>query len=384
MRLLGLFQMWNVIRSFFPYLELCDEPWGGVLQEFIPRFIEAGDAVRYWRAAAAAYTRTQDSHCMVSGAAQAEHLGTHVPGIALREIEGVSVVIQVAEGVTDVVVGDVLLTVDGEPVAQRAARLGALLPASTPQAHAWKIQQFLLRGAADTQVRLRVSREDGGWSRVELPRDRPHMLFERQGPLFQVLPEGIGYIDTVRLPVSGVTEAMEAVAGCPALILDLRGYPRGTAWQVAAHLTTDQPVAARFRRSDPATPEARARSLTEFEQLTLPPAHSDRRYDGRIAVLIDESAISHAEHSCLFLKASRPDLVFIGSATNGANGDVTSMSLPGGLRATFSGQGVWWPDGTQLQRSGVQPDVEVRPTLAGVRAGRDEVLEAAVAALGAG
>ena len=38
-------------------------------------------------------------------------------------------------------------------------------------------------------------------------------------------------------------------------------------------------------------------------------------------------------------------------------------------------------DGRQLQRLGIQPHVRVEPTIAGVRAGRDEVLEAAVAFL---
>jgi C-terminal processing protease CtpA/Prc len=37
------------------------------------------------------------------------------------------------------------------------------------------------------------------------------------------------------------------------------------------------------------------------------------------------------------------------------------------------------PDGRPLQRVGLIPDIEVKPTLAGIRAGRDEVLERAIA-----
>jgi C-terminal processing protease CtpA/Prc len=57
---------------------------------------------------------------------------------------------------------------------------------------------------------------------------------------------------------------------------------------------------------------------------------------------------------------------------------VTNLSIPGGTYVSFTGQGVWHADGRQLQRLGLQPAVEVRPTLAGIRAGRDEVLEKAV------
>ena len=42
------------------------------------------------------------------------------------------------------------------------------------------------------------------------------------------------------------------------------------------------------------------------------------------------------------------------------------------------GIGVFYPDPRPAQRTGIAVDVEVRPTLAGVRARRDEVLEAAV------
>lgn len=50
----------------------------------------------------------------------------------------------------------------------------------------------------------------------------------------------------------------------------------------------------------------------------------------------------------------------------------------GALRTMISGLGVFYPDGAPTQRVGVRVDVEVRPTIAGIRAGRDEVLEAAI------
>ena len=55
--------------------------------------------------------------------------------------------------------------------------------------------------------------------------------------------------------------------------------------------------------------------------------------------------------------------------------------LPGGLRMYFTGQEVRWVDGRQLQKVGVQPKILVRPTLRGVRARKDEVLDRAVSAI---
>jgi C-terminal processing protease CtpA/Prc len=68
----------------------------------------------------------------------------------------------------------------------------------------------------------------------------------------------------------------------------------------------------------------------------------------------------------------------VGSTTAGADGNVSQIALPGGLRTAISGIGVFYPDKRPTQRIGIVPDVEVRPTIAGIRAGRDEVLEEGV------
>ena len=62
----------------------------------------------------------------------------------------------------------------------------------------------------------------------------------------------------------------------------------------------------------------------------------------------------------------------------GCNGDVTFMVLPGNLVVSFTGHNVRHADGRQLQRLGIQPTIRVAPTIQGVAARRDEVLETAV------
>lgn len=62
-------------------------------------------------------------------------------------------------------------------------------------------------------------------------------------------------------------------------------------------------------------------------------------YQGKVVMLIDERAVSLAEHTGLFLE-SACDITFIGSHTTGSNGDVTTTVLPDGIIISFSGQGV--------------------------------------------
>jgi C-terminal processing protease CtpA/Prc len=99
---------------------------------------------------------------------------------------------------------------------------------------------------------------------------------------------------------------------------------------------------------------------------------------GRTVMLVDERTQSQAEHTGLFLEAAN-GTKFVGTPTAGANGDVTTVVLPGNLSMSFSGHAVSHADGRQLQRVGLVPDLRVAPTIAGIRAGRDEVLEGAVA-----
>jgi hypothetical protein len=72
----------------------------------------------------------------------------------------------------------------------------------------------------------------------------------------------------------------------------------------------------------------------------------------------------------------------VGATTAGANGNVAMFSVPGGFSITFTGMRVTGHDGrTPHHLAGVAPDVAVEPTIAGLRAGRDEVLERAMAAV---
>jgi hypothetical protein len=91
----------------------------------------------------------------------------------------------------------------------------------------------------------------------------------------------------------------------------------------------------------------------------------------------DERALSAAETTAMWYRAAK-GVVLIGSRTGGANGYISRFYAPGGIIIPFTGSDVRNPDGKQLQRIGVIPDIEVYPTIAGIRAGRDELLERAI------
>lgn len=94
-------------------------------------------------------------------------------------------------------------------------------------------------------------------------------------------------------------------------------------------------------------------------------------------ILVDEITQSQAEYTAMALRAM-PNTAVVGSTTAGADGNTSLIPLPGQLRTMISGIGIYYPDHRPTQRVGIVPDVVVRPTIEGIAAGRDEVLEAAM------
>ena len=383
-RLLAAFRMWAVIRFFYAYRPLMGEDWDRVLRTAVPRFEAARDSLEYAQAIAEMWTHIHDSHGFVESPALAEYIGRARPPVRVRMVEGQPVIYQLqpdsAGRASGARVGDVILTVDGEAVRARMMRRGRYIAASTPQALDRDMAGSVLRGPDSSTVTITVRGADGRTRTLKLTRSRTFSAptsGNRAGPIFRRLGKDIGYVDLDRLSTTMVDSMFTTLAGTRAIIFDMRGYPQGTAWPIAPRLTDHENVpAARFYRMQPMWRDTTEQITASFVQ-TLPQA-SGPRYHGLTVMLIDELTQSQAEHTGLFLRAANGTR-FIGSPTTGANGDVTTLVVPGGIAVSFSGQGVEAIDGTRLQRVGLRPDVLVRPTIAGIRAGRDEVLERAVA-----
>ena len=100
-------------------------------------------------------------------------------------------------------------------------------------------------------------------------------------------------------------------------------------------------------------------------------------YKGKVVILVNEQTQSQAEYTTMAFRTA-PTATVIGSTTAGADGNVSQFSLPGGISTMISGIGVYYPNGKETQRIGIVPDVEVKPTIKGIREGKDELLEKAI------
>jgi len=104
---------------------------------------------------------------------------------------------------------------------------------------------------------------------------------------------------------------------------------------------------------------------------------NENYYKGKIVIIVNEISQSNAEYTAIAFSTA-PDVTVIGSTTAGADGNVSSIVLPGQINTFISGIGVYYPDGKETQRVGIVSDIEVKPTIKGIREGRDELLEKAL------
>ncbi|NUM81214.1 hypothetical protein HUU42_10445 [bacterium] len=378
-RLLALFRFWNVIHYFFPYKHLLDRPWNSVLTEFIPQMELASDSLQYNLTVAKLVARIQDSHGFINSKVLRQYYGTHMPPLEVRWIGGESVITYVPDSIAKkngINVGDIVVAVDNEEIAARRYRLLQTFAYSTPQSGWWDVHSYLLRGKANSVANLKLKSANDSIKEAQVERTTTYFAPQRKTPVFGILPEGFGYIDLERLTVDQIDTAMNTIRNTPGVILDMRGYPQGTAWSLAPRFAKRQTaVTAVFRRPEPHSPDTTAQTTYQFHQSVSP--GGPWQYTGKVVMLIDEKAISQAEHTCLYMEAAT-DVTFIGMPTIGANGDITSTVLPGGITINFTGHDVRHGDGRQLQRLGIQPDIRIEPTIEGVRKGKDEILDRAI------
>lgn len=387
-RILAAYKIWGAFHYFFAYRDQMDDDWDTDFKEFLPRIAAAPDARSYNLAIAELIARVRDSDTKLQSKTLDAYFGQAAVGIRLRLIERKPVVTDVFDPVArtaGIRPGDVVLAVDGERIAERANREARYVPASTRQSLVYLVLQRVLNGPDGSLATLKLESPDGEVREVKLKRSKlflPMLRDQRSGESVRILPGNIGYADLNRLVPDQVAGMFERLRNTRAAIFDMRGQSQGAGAEIAARLTerrnvpADVLTGALILAPDLPDEEALTRNATYFRVQKLPNADGTR-YRGKTVMLIDERTAGRAERAALFFKAAN-GTSFIGTPSAGAIGNTTNFAVPGGIVISFSAVDVRLANGGQVQRLGLQPSIAVAPTIAGMRAGRDEVLQVAV------
>lgn len=380
-QLLALYRFWNIVEYWSPYRDVLGEDWNLVLAEFIPRIALANSPESYKKELLALVAKANDGHANLWGSLDARPpVGKCQLPVNVRFVENLPTITGlIGSNSQDAVafeVGDIITQLDGVPIPRLIESWMPYYPDSNEAARLRDIGRAMTRGECGTAT-VEVRRGDREL-KLKIERVSPQPAASKghthdlPGPTFRLLSKDVAYLKLSSVKSADCARYVQEAAGTKGLIVDIRNYPSEFVVFSLGSLLVDKVVPfARFTEPDLSTPGAFHWANTE----TLSP--QEPHYFGKVVILVDESSMSQAEYTSMAFRAAHGSIV-VGSTTAGADGNVSPFVLPGGIGTMISGIGVFYPDKRPTQRIGIVPNIRVKPTLAGIRAGRDEVLEEAV------
>lgn len=382
-QLLTLFRFWNIVEYYAPNKLLTDKPWHTLLKEYIPQIALAQD-FDCLKALMRLTSELCDGHTSIPNEL---YFGNHALPIRTMWLDN-SLIVTNPGTITGLHRGDEIIGFDNRSIHERVDEMKRYIAASN-EAGVQQNTLYYLTTTPKEECNLTFLR-DGRCDSLRVkttPIKEINFLDDsvktRQGT-YHFLQDSIGYIDGRSLTEKSAEEVMQKFRNTEAIIIDLRNYPQYFLPLLIGELLIEKPTEyIRFSYPTPELPgefyfaPGGMNTLYRGMSQGIAPQENPDAYKGRIVVLVNELTQSMAETSVMALQAV-PNTIVVGSQTAGANGDLVFIPLPGNLHTTYSSIGCYYPDGYNMQRKGVKIDVEVRPTVEEIRAGRDGVLERAL------
>lgn len=382
-RLLSLYKYWNMIEYFFPYKHLTDKKWATVLKEYIPKFINAKDELEYELAALQIIGEVKDTHANLWGGGNKikERRGNNFAAFRGEFIENKFVVTDYYNpefsAASKLKVGDVITHINGKPVKSIVDSLKPYYPASNEAAMLRDIAVDLLRSTQETMNLKYVSDKLAQQHKLTLyDRGKLNMYgwykVNEHEKSYKIIDGNIGYVTLANIKSNDIPEIKKSLKDTKGIIIDIRNYPSTFVPFILGSYFISRPTPfVKFTRGNPTNPG----EFTFTNNLEIPVQGTS--YQGKLIILVNDKSQSQAEYTAMAFRAAKNSTI-VGSTTAGADGNVSTIFLPGGLRTMISGIGVYYPDETETQRIGIVPDVIVTPTIEGIKNGKDEVLDKAI------
>ena len=386
-RLTAIFYYWNVINYFHPFKSLMDQSWDTTLYQFIPLIRQASTVRNFHITFLKMATKINDSHGFTDSFVLTNSFwgGSYLPSIYFTRIDTNCVVTKL-QNIKTIHVGDILTSINGIGIHELEDSLFNFIPASTPAAFYRDFYYQMMVGPLSSGINCTFLDSTNNSYPITLTRTTFSSDWydwetdSGDSSSYHITNCGYGYVDMGKLQSSEVNSMYALFQNVPAIIFDIRHHTQGTLWDLAPLLFPAPVISAEYF----------VPALTESPSGYYMPGWYYRRddssnlgnwsnanaYSGTIYILVNQEAQSSDEYTCQYLSYF-PNSKVIGTQTSGADGNLSFVSLPDGLYSCFTSLGWYYADGYQQQRKGVKIDSIVSPTPAGLRIGRDEILEAA-------
>lgn len=383
-RILSLYRYWNMINYFFPYKNQIDEDWNKVLYDFVPQFILAENDTAYTLTALKLIAKISDTHANLwsSNGVLDRYRGMNTTSFKAKFIENKLIVtgfyVDTLGVKNKVKVGDEILTINGKKVGDLIKQFLPITAASNYDTQLRDLpNNFLLRtNDASITLGLKNGKEIVdfnvptinvriSYKNIDYTKPTGHLL----------LNDKIGYVYPAKYKNTDLPAIKKLFENTDGIVIDMRCYPSDfMPFTFGEYIKKDKTPFVKF------TTGSISRPGTFIVGKEIYNGGNKDAYKGKIVVIVNAESQSQAEYTTMAFQSS-PNVKVIGSQTAGADGNVSTIVLPGGISSLISGIGVFYPDGTPTQRVGVKIDYPTKPTIKGIKDGKDELLEKAISLL---
>ena len=380
-RLLAFFRYWNFIEYFYPYKSLTDTPWDKVLSTYLPQVINS-EGIVFQNLIYKAKTELCDTHAFSLDPNLNVLTGRYAIPADTRFIEGKLIVVS-SDRYTQPEIrcfktGDEILTINGLSIDSLKHIIKANAALSNEASLQNRLRICCWHTNQDT-TKVTFCREGtvqdtlivAQTPTMDLMKKMQQLIFDMPSDYF--ITDSIGYVFAGSFQNKCLDNVMDRYTHTKGLVIDLREYPREPIMFMVYKLTNKFRPYMEVSRPCYLLPGYFYRK--KFKEGKEDP--SQNYYKGKVVVLVNENTMSQGETTVMAFQ-SIPGVTVIGSPTAGTNGDMRFLPLTGHFMTYLSGYGIYYPDGGQTQRVGVRIDEIVEPTIEGIKAGRDEVLERAI------
>jgi C-terminal processing protease CtpA/Prc len=379
-KILGVIKVWTIVKYFYTHPDKIGIDWESSLGKYLERGLETENDRDYYMLIQEWLSHLNDSHVSTYHPSIVDFSELFVAPIKFEWIEGKVIITAIDSSLeSTLAIGDEILSIDGNPIHSILESEKQRISTSNNQGLiSVIINPGFFIGKEGSVMKLAINKGDKVES-IAILRNTYVFGFLGSGdnrPARGVLDGNIGYLNLAAIndPDEIENELVE-MAGTRGLIIDLRNsYPHHDYRKFLQMLCSEKTTV----RIDEVPVVSGRRTMDQFvvNKTIIEPGHSFS-YVKPIAVLVDKTMISRPEDIAMSLKAFS-NVFFVGEQTQGTNGEVTKINLPGGGETSFTGQVVKFGNGGDFQGIGIIPDVKVTRTLKGVIEEKDEILEKAI------
>ncbi|HAA55390.1 MAG TPA: peptidase S41, partial [Myxococcales bacterium] len=366
----------GALRAFFPYFSTV----GDRIDERLEETLKTATSTTLDDVTARNILRRfgesiKDGHCFVNYRGRSSAKGFML--VELDKLNGKPVIRRTAH--TELKVGDTILSINHVSAEKWFTEEYKRTSAATPGYQFDMAARELNRMFGP--VVLKLQSVDGD-TRTVTVQPQPYEAYSKfaqkpfrpAGFLKDLHAEDVMYVDLDNKAIdqTDFNAVIQMMQNAKSLVLDMRGYPNRTSWQLLQHIATNPLPSPLFSTPEWKGPSDLRRSESSYDLQALTPV-----FKGPVAFLIGPRSVSSAEHVSTMLKQINR-VTFVGRTTAGTNGNITGLVLPGLFTFTFTGMEILYRDRKPFHGIGIVPDIEVSPTPQDLAQGKDPVLQKAI------